>query len=73
MGYDASKALFEDMIGFPDPSSIASGEIKYVPTKLSLWDKEFILVDEISRARAEMQNKWLEVIRGRNLNSYLPP
>ena len=67
MGYDASKALFEDMIGFPDPSSIASGEIKYVPTKLSLWDKEFILVDEISRARAEMQNKWLEVIRGRQV------
>jgi hypothetical protein len=32
-----------------------------------LWDKEFILVDEISRARAEMQNKWLEVIRGRQV------
>ncbi len=65
--YDASKALFEDMIGFPNPASISKGEVEYVPTKLSIWDKEFILVDEISRARVEMQNKWLEVIRGRQV------
>jgi len=65
--YDASKALFEDMIGFPNPDSISRGEIEYVPTKLSIWDKEFILIDEISRARAEMQNKWLEIVRGRQV------
>ncbi|HPN65516.1 MAG TPA: MoxR family ATPase [Candidatus Goldiibacteriota bacterium] len=65
--YDASKAMFEDMIGFPDPSSITKGEIKYIPTPLSIWSREFILVDEISRARAEMQNKWLEIIRGKQV------
>ena len=65
--YDASKALFEDVIGFPDPSSLSKGECRYIPTKLSIWDKSFILVDEISRATPSMQNKWLEIIRSRRV------
>lgn len=65
--YDASKALFEDLIGFPDPASLASGEVRYAPTPLSVWDKEFVLVDELSRADAGMQNKWLEVILDRRV------
>lgn len=63
--YDASKALFEDVIGFPDPSSLAQGRVRYVPTPLSLWDKEFVLVDELSRASPALQNKWLEIVRDR--------
>lgn len=65
--YDASKAMFEDIIGFPDPSSIDKGSISYIPTPLSLWDKEFVLIDEISRAQMSMQNKWLELIRSRTV------
>ncbi|MBW1996631.1 MAG: MoxR family ATPase [Deltaproteobacteria bacterium] len=65
--YDSSKALFEDMIGFPDPGKLLSGSVDYVPTPLSIWDKEFILIDEISRAAPSMQNKWLEVIRSRQV------
>ncbi len=65
--YDASKALFEDVLGFPDPSSLASGRVEYVPTSISIWGKEFVLVDELSRANPSMQNKWLEVIRSRRI------
>lgn len=65
--YDASKALFEDIIGFPSPASLQRGEIEYVPTPLSIWDKQFVLVDEISRATPAMQNKWLEVVRSRQV------
>ena len=65
--YDASKALFEDIVGFPDPASLARGEVAYVPTPLSLWDKAFILVDELSRANPPTQNKWLEVVRARSV------
>lgn len=65
--YDAGKALFEDVIGFPDPASLADGEVRYVPTRLSLWGKQFILIDEISRANPAMQNKWLEIVRSRRL------
>jgi MoxR-like ATPase len=65
--YDASKALFEDLVGFPDPASLASGLIRYVPTPLSIWDREFVLLDELSRAAPSMQNKWLEVVRSRTV------
>lgn len=60
--YDASKAVFEDVIGFPNPKSLSNGEISYVQTPMTLWDKEFILIDEINRAALQMQNKWFEVI-----------
>ena len=65
--YDSSKALFEDVIGFPNPKSLAGGVVDYVPTPLSVWDKEFLLLDEISRASPAMQNKWLELVRSRRI------
>jgi len=65
--YDASKAMFEDILGFPNPKSLAQGEVDYIPTPMSILPKEFVLVDEISRAHVQMQNKWLEVIRSRTI------
>ena len=65
--YDASKAMFEDLIGFPNPTMLQDGELDYVTTDLSIWDKEFVLVDEISRAKPQTQNKWLEIIRSRTV------
>jgi len=65
--YDASKALFDDVIGFPNPSSLSVGKLEYVGDGMTIWDKEFVLVDEISRADPTMQNKWLEVIRARSI------
>lgn len=65
--YDASKAMFEDVIGFPNPDSLCRGVIEYTPTPISIWGKEFVLVDELSRASQAMQNKWLEVIRSRQI------
>lgn len=65
--YDASKAMFEDIVGFPDPASLSRGEVRYVPTPLSLQGKQFILVDEVSRAHPALQNKWLEIIRSRRV------
>jgi len=65
--YDASKAMFEDIVGFPDPASLGRGEVRYVPTPLSLIGKQFILIDEVSRAHPALQNKWLEIIRSRRV------
>ncbi|HOD00251.1 MAG TPA: MoxR family ATPase [Myxococcota bacterium] len=65
--YDASKAMFEDIVGFPDPASLGRGEVRYVPTPLSLMGKQFVLVDEVSRAHPALQNKWLEIIRSRRV------
>jgi hypothetical protein len=65
--YDAAKNLFEDVIGFPDPQALQDGRIGYIPTDISVWGTEFLLVDEISRANPEMQSKWLEIIRNRTV------
>ena len=65
--YDASKAMFEDVIGFPNPDSLSRGIVEYTPTPISIWGKEFVLVDELSRASPAMQNKWLEVVRSRQI------
>ena len=65
--YDASKALFEDIIGFPNPRDLGKGRLGYVPTEISIWGVEFVLVDELSRAAPAMQNKWLEVVRSRRV------
>jgi len=67
IAYDASKALFEDVLGFPDPYSIKDKKIDYVSTPISISDKEFVLIDEISRANYQMQSKWLEIIRSRRI------
>jgi len=67
IAYDAGKAMFEDILGFPDPSSLQNGEISYISTPVSIWGKRFVLIDELSRAAPAMQNKWLEVIRSRQI------
>src|SRR4030042_2373209 len=58
--YDASKALFEDVLGYPNIEKLKAGEVEYLPSKVTIWDKEFVLIDELNRALLEMQNKWLE-------------
>lgn len=99
--YDASKAMFEDILGIPVPAAAAQapyiqqqllralvqtqlGEDKsqivlpkipqkgeqgivYLETPLSLRDAEFLFIDEISRCPAQMQNKWLELVRDRTI------
>lgn len=73
IAYDASKALFEDVVGFPSPESLKKGELEYIESPLTIWNKRFILIDEISRAEPSMQNKWLEVIRSRRImGKYIP-
>jgi hypothetical protein len=55
--YDASKNVWEDIIGFPDPARLMSLEnrgktigIPRIETPTSIWGKRLILVDEINRA-----------------------
>jgi len=70
IAYDASKALFEDVLGYPDIRKLQEGEVSYIPSKVTLWDKEFVFIDELNRALPEMQNKWLEIIRSRKIMGF---
>jgi len=70
IAYDASKAQFEDVIGFPDAEEYKKGIIKYLPSPQTIWDKDFVFIDEVGRAKPAMQNKWLEVIRSRRVMGF---
>ncbi len=70
MAYDASKSLFEDVLGFPNVEALKQGHVEYVPSAVTVWDKEFVLIDEINRALPELQAKWLEIIRSRKIMGF---
>jgi hypothetical protein len=63
----ADKAQFEDMVGFPNPKTLAEGKIEYATTPISIMDKKFVLIDEISRCNPQLQNKFLEVVLERQV------
>jgi len=68
--YDASKAMFEDVLGYPNVEKLKEGVVEYVPSKVTIWDKELILIDELNRAIPELQSKWLEIIRSRKIMGF---
>ena len=70
LAYDASKAMFEDILGFPNIHKLQQGEVEYVPSPVTVWDKEMILIDEISRSLPETANRWLEIIRSRKIMGF---
>ena len=68
--YDASKCMFEDVLGYPDVGKLKHGVIEYVPSPVTIWDKEFVLIDELNRAEPCMQSKWLDCIRSRRIMGF---
>jgi len=68
--YDASKAMFEDVLGYPNIEKLKSGIVEYVPSKVTIWDKALVLIDELNRAVPELQSKWLEIIRSRKIMGF---
>ena len=37
--YDASKAMFEDVLGYPNVEKLKHGVVEYVPSPVTIWDK----------------------------------
>jgi len=64
---DASKAEFEDYLGFPNPRALSEGRFECVPTPTSISDKDFLFIDEINRAKPQTQNKLLEIVYSRQI------
>jgi len=63
---NASLISFDDLIGFPYPNDDYSG-VRYLATPATIWSAESILVDEISRAKPEHQNKLFSLIYERRI------
>ena len=68
--YDASKAMFEDVLGYPSIEKLKQGVVEYVPSPVTVWDKELIVIDELNRAVSELQSKWLEIIWSRKIMGF---
>jgi len=68
--YDASKLNFEDLVGYPSIADLQKNppEVKYVPTKSSIWGKDLIAFDEINRCSEDRQSNLFEIIRSRKLH-----
>ena len=64
--YDASKAMFEDVLGYPNVEKLKHGVVEYVPSPVTVWDKELILIDELNRAKQSLTKHTTVAIMVRN-------
>jgi MoxR-like ATPase len=58
--YNASLLNFDDLVGYPIPDS--SGQLKFIQTPASIWGANAVFIDEISRARVDIQNRLFPII-----------
>ena len=65
--YDIGRAGFEDILGFPNAEAFKAGRSEFIHNQTTIWDKQIILIDEVSRAAPDTANKWLEILGRRSL------
>jgi len=58
--YNASLLNFDDLVGYPLPD--ADGHLRFIQTPASVWGAQAVLIDEISRARIDIQNRLFPII-----------
>jgi len=63
--YNASLLNFDDLVGYPLPDE--HGGLRYVQTPASVWGAEAVFIDEISRARVDIQNRLFPIIHERRV------
>jgi len=64
--YNASFLSFDDLVGFPYPDSEGK-EISFLRTPATIWEAESVLIDEISRCKPEVQNKFFSIIHEKKI------
>lgn len=65
--YDLAKSMFEDVIGMPDARALMSedrpqGKFPRIETSNTIWEGQFLQMDEINRCAPDLQSKWLEML-----------
>jgi MoxR-like ATPase len=63
--YNASLLSFDDLVGYPIPDT--AGDLQFVKTPAAIWGAQAVFIDEISRARPEVQNKIFPIIHERRV------
>lgn len=64
--YNASLLNYDDLLGIPLPDEQGGG-LRFVGTAGAIWGAAFVLIDEISRCRADLQNKFFPIIHERRV------
>lgn len=64
--YNASLISFDDLIGFPFPAE-DKNEVRFLPTPATIWKSESVLIDELSRCKPEIQNKFFSIINEKKI------
>lgn len=68
--YNTSLLNYDDLVGYPIPNA-EKKELEFIQTPGTIWGAEFILLDEISRARAEIQNKVFPIVHEHRIQGIL--
>jgi len=63
--YNAALVNFDDLVGYPLPD--ASGQLRFVETPASVWGAQAVFIDEISRARLDVQNRLFPIVHERRV------
>ncbi len=58
--YNAACDQFEDIVGLIDLKALSEGQVKFVRTPVTIWEKEMVSVEEINRPDATVESKWLD-------------
>lgn len=61
--YECPLVQVDDLVGFPDPSSLATGTIRFVGTAISVWNINACALDELTRAPQSTIQKLMELVR----------
>lgn len=64
--YNASLLSYDDLVGIPLPDE-SGRALRFVGTPASVWEAEFVLLDEISRCRPDLQNKLFPLVHERRV------
>lgn len=64
--YNASLINYDDLVGIPYPEE-SGAALKFIASDEAVWDAEFVFFDEISRCRADLQNKLFPIIHERKV------
>jgi MoxR-like ATPase len=69
--YNAALVNFDDLVGYPLPD--AQGQLRFVQTPASVWGAQAVFIDEISRARPDVQNRLFPIIHERRVQGIALP
>lgn len=60
--YDCTKASMINVCGIPNTEKMKVGEFVFVSHDSTIWNKDVVILDEITRANKENQSMWMELL-----------